>query len=470
MRVDLLSMILIGLCARAAVAQEAPPPADDGLAPLELGYNFAEGRHKPSEWTFGWHGYARMAVLWEGGPFGERAPNLVDDDYYKSGFAYTRVNESSWAELALSAQRGGTRFVAGLFASEFSDWSKVTVEEQWGMATGFVEHIAKLNEDFALRLKVGMFWERMGYVEPYDTYLFGRTHTGGASLELKLFDIAEVAAGHGAHQKVSERGFAPLTWARLAIKPPRCFGEFCPRLGFYWLESHTEDGDYAFGTLKDAKGSLNLYGGDLWFGIHRFGTLYYALAMYTADTVKMVGNSFELLHSNGGTQLTNNFLGGEGTGELVAHHWRLNWQPHRTLSTVRALKRIDVDFFGLVIQSIGEGATDNPNTNRHDRVYMKWGTGLKYRLAMLKGAQPYLSYRFDRVILDADHESLSFRVHTPRLGVQLEEGFEVFASWSFYSYGDNIDELEMVKDLQGEVGDSAQPDETVFKLQAQVSW
>jgi len=32
-----------------------------------------------------------------------RTPWLVDDDYFRSGFAYTRLQESDWAELYLSA-------------------------------------------------------------------------------------------------------------------------------------------------------------------------------------------------------------------------------------------------------------------------------------------------------------------------------------------------------------------------------
>ena len=45
------------------------------------------------------HGYARMPLTMQG----SREPYLVDNDYYLSGFAYTRLYEPDWSELFFSA-------------------------------------------------------------------------------------------------------------------------------------------------------------------------------------------------------------------------------------------------------------------------------------------------------------------------------------------------------------------------------
>ena len=45
------------------------------------------------------HGYARMPLSTQG----TREPYLVDNDYYLSGFAYTRLYEPDWSELFLLA-------------------------------------------------------------------------------------------------------------------------------------------------------------------------------------------------------------------------------------------------------------------------------------------------------------------------------------------------------------------------------
>src|SRR4051812_47603274 len=42
------------------------------------------------------HGYARMPLATQGTP---REPYLVDNDYYLSGFSYTRLYEPDWSEL-----------------------------------------------------------------------------------------------------------------------------------------------------------------------------------------------------------------------------------------------------------------------------------------------------------------------------------------------------------------------------------
>ncbi|MEC9072165.1 MAG: hypothetical protein VX938_07290, partial [Myxococcota bacterium] len=151
--------------------------------------SFSEDDKGAGEWAFEWHGYARMPLRLQGNPADVRFPYLVDDDYYQSGFNYLRNNEKEWVELFFGAKRDNTRFVAGLFASELSDWSKAAFPGQGGISTAFLEQGGQLGNWLTFRARAGMFWERFGYVQPYDTYLFGRTHISGLSLTARLFDM-----------------------------------------------------------------------------------------------------------------------------------------------------------------------------------------------------------------------------------------------------------------------------------------
>jgi len=474
-----VGVLLVVLAGGAAWAQ-GPPAAEfiPELLPAAVAEPMVVARPRREsppapapEWRMGWHGYARMALRTHEHPFGSRPPYLIDDRYFESGFAYTRANESSWAELFLSAEKGRTRFVAGLFASDFSDWSQVKLEEQSGVATGYVEHTWDLPdpEVCELGLKVGVFWERMGYVEPYDTYVFGRTHIAAAMLRLRLLDLAYVRFGHGAHARVANQGFSSVSW----LAPGIDLGWL--DVGLVGVRTWTEDGDYEFGPLKDASSSLRVLGGQATVELPAFGRLWAAVAHYEARTVEFLGDTIEVLHATGGQKLTANYLGdeGRGTGELLAVVWDVAWQPRQTLEALagpdggRALAGLDVRLFGMTAHVIGEHRREDPAENRHDRRYLKWGTEVLYRPVALGWRQPFVALRYDRVILDTDHESLAFRLLSPRLGVTPTEGVDVFAAYTVYDYGDN---LYAMPDVRQTVGADTRPDEQVFKLQAQVSW
>ena len=66
------------------------------------------------------HGYARMPLTTQG----TREPYLVDNDYYLSGFAYTRLYEPDWSELFFCAKKGNYKAEFGIFASLYSDYSR----------------------------------------------------------------------------------------------------------------------------------------------------------------------------------------------------------------------------------------------------------------------------------------------------------------------------------------------------------
>jgi len=432
--------------------------------------DFAEDGGPSTGWHFNWHGYARMALRTNGGLVDVRTPYLVDDHYYLSGFAYTRNNETEWAEIFLSAEKEQTRFVVGLFSSQFSDWSETTLQGQRGIATAFVEHSFLPTSIVDVRLRAGMFWDRNGYIEPYDTYIFARAHVAGLSLKTRWMDRVYLNLGYGAHADVinSNQGFTPMAWANLGLD----IGWL--DVGGYYISTWTRDSEREFSIVED--GDLTVYGVDVRARIPRFGQMYAAVAKYSADQVVFLANAMELLHSTGGRGLTDNFFGPDsenGTGEILVGAWDIRWElsstlePWRHKAWARALEGLNLRLFGMYAWVLSEQQSDDPRVNRHDRMYLKWGADILYRPLNTWMKWAFVGLRYDRVILDMDHESMSFRVVTPRVGITFTDGIDIFVSYSRYFYGDQV--RLRPNQIPGDLS-VTEPGEQVLKLQAQVSW
>ena len=431
-------------------------------------------------WEIDLSGYARLPLMISGGITGERRPYLIDDQYFLSGFAYTRVSEREWVELFVTAQRGNTRIVTGLFSSELSDWAQAELPKgQKGIATAFIDHRWEPHEDINVDARVGVFWERLGYIDAYDTYLFGRTHIGGGRLKLEAFDTLYMRAGFGAHQgdPVRERGFTPMRWLVLGAKW-RWFD-----IAGYWVKTSTQDGEYDSGELQDVltrdESFIEVLGADLFATIPRVGQVSFGISLVDAANTLFLGNAHELLHTSGGgvNGLKSRYFGEPGTGEILAMNFDFKWRLRdsfkgmgKTLNKV--LGRSELRFFGMSAHVVSYGQADLPDQNFHDRQWFKWGMEGVYRpLSILKGW--FVGTRFDRVILDTDYDSLSFKVISPRLGFSPLPTIDLFASYAFYDYGENIrlDSAQLRNDGPTSYRlINGPPDETVFKLQAQARW
>jgi hypothetical protein len=364
----------------------------------------------------------------------------------------------------LSAEKDNTRLVAGLFSSQFSDWSEIRNEAQWGIAIAFIDQGFDLGA-YRLDLRTGMFWERFGYVPAYDTYMFGRTHIAGARVNLSRGPVS-FKLGYGAHAEVVRQnmGYTPMAWTALGYKAEQ------------W-----EITAYGLGTWAhfkqeakniDEEGSLWAYGLEARGVLPEWAALYVALAEYKADKVEYLADSFEILHSTGGRGLVQSYLGKdseEGTGAIKALSFELDILAHKRIS---ALKDLNLHFFGMAAQVFSRQESEEPAKNRDERVYLKWGAEALYRFMPEATANPFIAFRYDRVILDLDHESMSFRILTPRVGISPTAGLDIFLSYSRYSYGENIRfDSEQLNYLQNANNpDVLVPDENVMKIQAQMSW
>jgi len=445
-----------------ALATPPPNAAVEQAPPLVLGTFSEDGGD--SDWKFEFHGYARMPVRFTGSL--RRSPYLVDDDYYLSGFGYLRVQEREWAELFLEArQNRNTRLVFGLFASQFSDWSEATLQGQSGLATAFVEHHVKAAPWLELDARVGMFWDRYGFIQPYDTYLLGRTHIAGARLAVRAFDLVVARAGVGAHAEVigNNQGFTPVAWGTLG------FDTKWVDLSLFGGRTWTRDSQREFAAnIKNA--TLRVFGAELAVEHERVGRLQLVSSFIDAKRVLSLANSLEILHSTGGRGLSQNIFGAvqDGTGQAITTGFDVQVDPYRMLpdpsSARRHLRGLYVRAFGMLASVQSKEGNTNPLINRDDRTYLKYGYELYYRAFATPVPFMFAALRYDRVMLNKKYEDMSFSVFTPRLGFVVAEQVDVFAAYSMYDYGRAVSLRP--NQIAGDNG-VTEPDERVFKLQAQ---
>ncbi len=392
------------------------------------------------------HGYARMPLAAQGTP---REPFLVDNDYYLSGFAYTRLYEPDWSELFFSAHSGNYKAEFGIFASLYSDYASARLENQLGIAQASVTAKKFLDHD-PLSVQLGVFWDRFGYMEPYDTYVFGRTHQGGLKLMYELPGGGRVQTGIGMHQAQLQQnlGLTPIAHVAASYPIDRL------QLGTYVLRTWTRD-TRQLSPIQD--GTMWVAGVDGRYRLPKeLGTAYLALSMMDMKKVLYLAPALEVMHSTGGRGLTENFLGldasEDGTGRMY------------TVATdvpLMLTNRIGARAFGMAtwVRSPQVDEMD-PLLNRDRRLYLKWGVEPSYKLL----ERLRVSARYDRVILDVYDSENSFRVLSPRVTFPLDKWGEIFFMYSHYWYGDKV-HLRA-----GQVPLETEPDADVFKLQAQVVW
>lgn len=393
------------------------------------------------------HGYARMPLATQGTP---REPYLVDNDYYLSGFAYTRLYEPDWSELFFSARKGNYKAEFGLFASLYSDYASARLENQLGIAQASVTAEKFLDHE-PLSVQLGVFWDRFGYIEPYDTYIYGRTHQGGVKVAYKLPGGGHLQTGVGIHQAELQQNLGMTPVAHLAGTYP-----VLPELtvGAYVLRTWTRD-KRQLSPIEN--GTMYVTGLDAKYELPRArGHVYGAFSFYDMEKVLYLAPALEVMHSTGGRGLTENFLGTEASDDGSGRMYTLAAD-----APIAITDRIGVRTFGMVtwVRSPQRDEMD-PAVNKDRRLYLKWGIEPGY--ALFK--QLRVSARFDRVILDVYDAENSFRVLSPRLTFPLDTWGEIFFMYSHYWYGDKVTLRP------GQVPLETMPDSNVIKLQAQVRW
>jgi hypothetical protein len=419
----------------STITQSSGDPAQQAASPVPA-VTLADTR-------FELHGYARIPLMTQG----SRDPYLIDNDPFLSGFAYTRLYEPDWSELFFSANHGNYKAEFGLFASLYSDYAQAQLANQLGIAQASVRADKFLDND-NLSVQVGVFWDRFGYIEPYDTYIFGRTHQGGAKVAYKLPGGGKVQAGIGLHEADLQQNEGTTPIAHLVGAYP--IGPL--ELGAYLLRTWTTD-TRPLSPIQD--GTMYVAGVDGRYKTDRVNA-YGAFSYDHMDHVLYLAPSLELMNSMGGQGITENYLGldmsDDGTGRMYVG---------ATDVKVNVADRVHVRAFGMVtwVRSPQVDVMDALE-NKDRRLYLKWGAEPSYDITPRLRA----SVRYDRVILDMYDGQDSFHVLSPKISFPLDNWGEVFVQYSHYWYGDKI-ELR-----PGQVPLVTEPDSNVVKLQAQVVW
>ena len=392
------------------------------------------------------HGYARMPLSSQG----KREPYLVDNDYFLSGFSYTRLYEPDWSELFFSARRGNYKAEFGLFASLYSDYASPRLENQFGIAQASVTADKFLDVE-PLSVQLGVFWDRFGYIQPYDTYIFGRTHQGGVKVAYALPGNGRVQAGIGIHQAQLQQNLGMTPVAHVAGSYP-----ILPnlQLGAYALRTWTRD-TRQLSPIKD--GTMWVAGADARYQLPGDrGSAYLAFSFYDMDKVLYLAPALEVMHSTGGRGLTENFLGTDNSEDGTGRMYTLAAD-----APIKVTDKVGMRAFGMATWVRSKQVDEmDPLVNRDRRLYFKWGVEPSYRVL----DKLALSLRFDRVILDVYDSENSFRVASPKITFPLDTWGEIFAMYSHYWYGSKVHLRP------GQVPLETEPDTDVFKLQAQVVW
>jgi hypothetical protein len=391
------------------------------------------------------HGYARMPLMTQG----TREPYLVDNDYYLSGFAYTRLYEPDWSELHFSASKGDYKVEFGMFASLYSDYAQADVADQLGIAQASVT--AKNFLDVKrLTVQVGVFWDRYGYIEPYDTYVFGRTHQGGAKLAYAFDTGLRLQGGIGFHQADLQQNLGLTPIAHVAAVQP--IGPV--EVGAYVLRTWTRD-HRQLSPIQD--GTMYVAGLDAHYKLpHDRGTSYLAFGYYDMNKALYLAPALEVEHSTGGRGITENFLGLDGSDEGTGKMYTLATDNSIKIDPRSAVRVLGM---GTWVRSPQVDEMD-PLHNKDRRLYFKWGIEPSYLVL----PKVRVSARYDRVILDVYDSANSFHVLSPKVSFPLDGWGELFVQYSHYWYGDKV-QLR-----SGQVPLETMPDSDVFKIQAQAVW
>lgn len=410
------------------------------------------------------------------GEYSYRTPYLVDDDYFRSGFAYTPVNETDWAELYLSVGNEKVTATMQLQGTLFSDAARPIIDRQPGISQGWLTYRTKLPfipwfDNVKLRVKGGAFWERFGHLPKYDTYIFSRIHQMGENVRLEFEkDKTTLWLQHGIGTHLEDisanQGLTLIHYATAGVSYDRTI-----ELGGYIFDTSARD-KRPLKEITDAY--MTILGVDVRADTHYAGRIYGATSYISAEQSTYQSPVLEVMHSFGGRGLTENYFGTQasenGTGSLWNIGFQYDLSAADTYKTWTDSKTspfpwggdVTASLFGVYTFAQSKQVSPDPLINRDDHQYFKWGADAGYRITEWMA----LSTRYDRVVLDTGDSANSFRILSPRLAffTSFITREMLYIQYSRYMYN------ERIRLRPGQVQLENIPDDHVFKIQAQMTF
>jgi hypothetical protein len=407
------------------------------------------------------------------------APNrLVDANY--SSFGYTRLQEGDWGEVYLTEKKAHVAATIAYMGWWYTGAGYPQPNANWAPAQAWVT----LDSDFELgnrkphiEFKAGIFWPKWGTFGKYDTYLFGRFHQAGESLQLDVPvnpDLkVSLVHGFGTNRNGSAAagtGATLLHYARVDFDYKKLL-----KVGLYYNDSWTRDptlftgeAPSGGGQYVDAKkADMTVVGVDASIERPVFGHLWVASAYLKVKNGWALSETVELMHSPGGVGIAQNYMGwgqpgSTGSGSMV----NLAFLYENSLSILKGKGRGDLlpdvtlNLFALMANTHRERAVGAAISDRLEQ--LKWGADVTLDTLSWLG----FMLRYDQVDLDMAHSGNRYSVLTPRaiFSSHFLSSENIWIQYSRYFYGDNV------RLTPSATQPYRRPDLGVVKLQANMSF
>jgi hypothetical protein len=337
------------------------------------------------------------------------SPPIVPDDL--ETFSHTGVVPVTYAQLNFSYGNQLVEGTATIVAREASaSVGFFDPPSQRGVNDLFLSVFPTLPLLGRTTIYVGAFSNRYGVPGEYDegrygTPLIARTNGMGENIAARIPVTEDISLmlEHGFQGQTNKagNGVIPAGWNDFAdpgvgssfvhhVHLGATYGSFAS-VGAHYMSAWAQD-DRATGAGAP-DGNIQIIGADLRLNMARFGHLYGAFSNVQATTARTVGRIVEVLNSEGGPGLIQNYLGenSQGTGALNIIGWQYDLSIGRLISYPVPFSGDGPDIYFSLFGIYAGVESNDPNLDGTSK--LKFGGEGSYSLL------PWLafSFRYDNV-------------------------------------------------------------------------
>jgi hypothetical protein len=442
------------------------------------------------DWGFKFHGYFRgpmrlsmTSLSGKGVQF--HAPPVTPDLNYTT-WSYTNNNPGPWGELLFQYGNNRAVMTAAIASYNITSGGWRELQDQLGIDRAFLtlNFPDALGDLGKLTWNVGVFSNRYGAMGKYDagayeTYMIGRTRVAGETLtgELDVADDIKIVVEHGIGAKMDAPQWA--TYPYTSWMPYPSYAQMGTTLlhhlhvgavvnnmftltGHYmytWTKDTMRTGmngagsdvtpdkssTWANSKVNNAKdGSMQILGVDLKMDGGYLGDGYIGFSSIKCKNAGVLMDTIEVLHSQGGWQFTNNFLGDRGNGTVNSIGFQYTFSLAAFMLRPQAWwgqgSDLTLQVFGMY--NLISGVDNSGIVSNAGQVSGADGYGTKKFKAggqLLYTPLPFISIgtRFDMVQPNLDNSNHNFMVFSPKLVFRTDFVTHemVILQYQYYSYG-----------------------------------
>jgi len=418
------------------------------------------------EWKFDFKGFFRAPMrVGIGSVDGQtqfHSPPIVPDNNYTT-WQYTNASPGPWVEMLFQYGNSRAKMTTALASYNITSGGYRELQAQLGIDRAFLtlNFPDAIGDIGTLSWNIGVFSDRYGTAGRYDagmyeTFLFGRTRMAGETLHANFYvaDKITLTVEHGIGAKTDKQKFTnrsvqsvdmggyqpyepypgPVQQGSTLIHHAHLglgIGDMLT-IGAHYINTWTKD---SFATGTGADGNIRVTGAEVKLNGGYMGQGYLGFSNVNATNAVAVSDAIELLHSQGGWQLANNYFGGNGTGTINTVLFQYRFSLAAFLLRPQQWWGDGSDLVATVFGMYNSISSDSVPQNGAGKKKFKTGADVMY------SPLPYVGVgaRFDLVQPDLDDSSRSFAVISPR--VVLKTNYvtheQVIIQYSAYSYQAN---------------------------------